>query len=66
MDRNGFSHAFYNKTLNGAETAAYLKTMASIKWEKFTDNFFCIYCQSNMDLFTDVLAGPCRAVGAAL
>jgi len=52
-DRTSFSHVFWNKTLNEAETAANLKAMANIKWKKFTDNFLMIYCRSNMDWFSE-------------
>jgi len=52
-DANSFSHVFYNKKLNDAETEAYLEAMKSIKWEKFTDNFFMMYSRSNMDWFSD-------------
>ena len=50
---NGFSHAFYNKKLNDAETAACLEAMKNIKWEKFTDNFFMMYSRSTMDWFSE-------------
>jgi len=52
-DANSFSHVFYNKKLNDAETEAYFEAMKSIKWEKFTDNFFMMYSRSNMDWFSD-------------
>jgi len=57
-DPNGFSHVFWNKKLNEAETAGYLKAMASIKWKKFTDNFFMTYARSNMDWFSEEDWGP--------
>jgi len=50
---DGFSHVFYNKELDNGQTAAYLKAMESIQWEKFTDNFFMMYARSNMDWFSD-------------
>ena len=52
-DADGFSHVFYNKQLSYAQTADYLKAMESIRWEKFTDNFFMMYARSNMDWFSD-------------
>ena len=52
-DGNGFSHVFYNKELDAKQTADYLEAMKSIQWEKFTDNFFCMYSRSNMDWFSD-------------
>jgi hypothetical protein len=50
---NSFSDVFYNKELDDEQTAAYLKAMESIQWEKFTDNFFMMYARSNMDWFSD-------------
>jgi len=52
-DRDGFSHVFYNRELNEAETKAYFEALSRIRWEKFTDNFFFIYCRSNMDWFSE-------------
>ena len=43
---NSFSDVFYNKELDDEQTAAYLKAMESIQWEKFTDNFFMMYARS--------------------
>jgi hypothetical protein len=50
---DGFSHIFFNKTLDEPQTAAYLEAMKSIPWEKFTDNFFMMYSRSNMDWFSE-------------
>ena len=57
-NENSFSHVFWNKDLNEAETEAYLKAMASIEWKKFTDNFFMMYSRSTMDWFSEEAWGP--------
>ena len=53
LDRNSFNHVFYNRELDDEQTEAYLRDLAGIKWEKFTDNFLMMYCRSNMDWFSE-------------
>lgn len=50
---DNFTHVFYNKTLDDKQTADYLSQMKSIKWKKFTDNFFMIWARSQMDWFSE-------------
>ena len=50
---DSFTHVFYNKTLDDTQTADYLNQMKSIKWKKFTDNFFMIWARSQMDWFSE-------------
>ena len=55
---DSFSNVFAVKDLDDAKTAGYMEAMASIKWGKFTDNFFMMYSRSNMDWFSERDWGP--------
>jgi len=50
---DSFSDAFWHKELDMKRVEADLKAMASIKWDKFTDNFYMMWARSNMDWFSD-------------
>jgi len=50
---DSFSDAFWHKKLDMKRVEADLKAMASIKWDKFTDNFYMMWARSNMDWFSD-------------
>jgi len=52
-DHANFSDVFWHKELDEKRVAADLKAMASIKWEKFTDNFYMMWARSNMDWFSE-------------
>jgi len=50
---DSFSDFFWHKELDEKRVEADLKAMASIKWDKFTDNFYMMWSRSNMDWFSD-------------
>ena len=44
---------FENRKWDRAEVAGELAALAAIRWEKFTDNFICMYAASSMDWCRD-------------
>ena len=58
LNRHAFNHVFYNRELDDEQTQTYLNDLASIRWDKFTDNFLMMYCRSNMDWFSEEDWGP--------
>ena len=58
MTLANFSHVFWMKDAGRAYVDEQRKLLESVKWEKFTDNFFMMYARSNMDWFSDEDWGP--------
>ena len=48
-------YTFYTKDVTEEEVAKDVEIMKSIKWGKFTDNFFKLYAADNVDWFDDAL-----------
>ncbi len=49
----GMGRVLANKKHDENAVAGEFEALANIKWEKFTDNFICMYAASTMDWFSD-------------